>query len=277
MSRVWFITGCSSGFGKLLAQRALDEGDSVVATAREARSLDELTPANAGKLIKQRLDVRRGEQVDDAVAEARERFGRIDVLVNNAGYGYFAPQEEADLAEVERMFETNVFGLIRMTQAVLPMFREAGAGVVVNLSSMAGRIATPRGGFYQASKWAVEALSEALSLEVGGFGVRVIVVEPGRYDTKFSASARPGPREQDSTSPYSELRQRWTQAAQRLYPDLQDSREVVEATWSAVLGREVFVRVPVGKDSRFVIEQRERLGATGFVEWMRSRLDGKEV
>ncbi|MGE3164073.1 MAG: SDR family oxidoreductase [Planctomycetota bacterium] len=275
MSRVWFLTGCSSGIGWLLAQRVLDEGDWVVATARDPATLESLSARGNARLLKLPLDVTRPDQVAATVARAYEHYGRLDVLVNNAGYGYFAPQEEADLVEVEGMFATNVFGLIRMTQAVLPIFREAQSGVVVNLSSMAGRIATPRGGFYQASKWAVEALSEALSLEVANFGIRVVVIEPGRFDTRFSASARPGPREQDAESPYAELRKRWTEAAQRLYPDLQDPREVVDATWGAVAGNAPFVRVPVGRDSQHVIEQRERLGASGFVEWMRSRLDGR--
>src|SRR5688572_4148726 len=164
MPRTWFITGCSSGFGRLLAERAFGLGDNVVATARSAQSLHDLGETDERRILRLPLDVRDRAQIDAGVAAARARFGEIDILVNNAGYGYFATQEEGDLDEVRQMFDTNVFGPISMTQAVIPAMRERRRGTIVNLSSISGRIATPRGGFYQASKWAVEALSESLYL-----------------------------------------------------------------------------------------------------------------
>ena len=147
--------------------------------------------------------------------------------------------------------------------------RERGSGIVVNISSVAGHMATPRGGFYQSSKWAVEALSECLSLELGNFGVRVIVVEPGRYETNFSTSAQLGPEEGNPDSPYADLRERWHRGAMELYPEFQNPSEVIDSTWDAVARDELLLRVPVGKDATHIIEQRAKLGDAAFVEWMR--------
>lgn len=270
--KVWLITGCSTGIGRLLSERCLREGDRVVATARNVDTLSDLAGATDENCLRVRLDVHDAATIEAAVHAARDRFGRVDVLVNNAGYGYIATQEEADLDAVRNMFETNVFGLVAVTQAVLPEFRERGSGVVVNLSSMAGHMATPRVGFYQASKWAVEALSEALSMEVGSLGIRVVVVEPGRYETKFSTSAQLASAEEDPNSPYAALRGRWHAGAGTLFPDFQDPLEVVESTWQAVHGDDLLIRVPVGVDANLVVDRRQELGDSGFAEWMRSKL-----
>jgi len=156
------ISGCSTGFGRLLAERALKDGDAVAATARDVRSIEGLAAAHADRCACVPLDVVRGSSIRRCVQASVERFGRIDVLVNNAGYGYFSTQEEGDVDEFRRMLETNVVGLWRLTQAVLPGMRSRRSGTIVNLSSIAGRVAFPRAGFYNASKWAVEAMSEAL-------------------------------------------------------------------------------------------------------------------
>jgi NADP-dependent 3-hydroxy acid dehydrogenase YdfG len=269
--KTWFITGCSTGFGRLLAERAYAMGDNVVATARSAQSLGDLCDSDDRKILRLPLDVLDRSQIDAGVAAARERFGEIDVLVNNAGYGYFATQEEGELEEVRRMFETNVFGLISMTQAVLPRMRERRSGTIVNLSSISGRIATPRGGFYQSSKWAVEALSESLYLEVSGFGIRVLVIEPGSYDTDFSTrSARVAPGEKDPKSPYAELRERWKgNATRKIFTSHQDPVEVIDAIIDAVHSDLRFVRLPVGVDATSLLQRRARARGGEFVEWMR--------
>ncbi len=271
MSRVWLITGCSSGFGRLLAERLLNEGENVVATARALQSLHDLGRDRPERMLQLTLDVRDAGQIRAAVAAALERVGRLDVLVTNAGYGYFGTQEEGELAEVREMYETNVFGLIAMTQAVLPHMRERGAGTVVNLSSVAGRMATPRGGFYQSSKWAVEALSEALSLETASFGVRVVVIEPGAYLTDFNVrSARQSPAETDPASPYATIRARWiANASAAIFVRRQDPAEVVQGIIDAVNSPLRFVRLPLGEDAVRIVAKREELTSTEFVEWMR--------
>lgn len=271
MSRTWLISGCSTGIGRLLAERALAEGDRVVATARKPETLADIGADCEDRVLRHALDVTSSDSIREVVAAARERFDDIDVLVNNAGVGYFSTQEEADLAGVRAMYEVNVFGLIALTQVVIPRMRERETGTVINISSMAGHMATPRGGFYQSSKWAVEALSECLSLELGNFGVRVIAVEPGRYETSFSTSVQLGPEEQNPESPYAALRERWHRGAMELYPEFQNPAEVVEATWNALQNDALLQRIPVGNDAIQVVEQRQALGDAGFAEWMREQ------
>lgn len=219
------------------------------------------------------MDVTRGGQVTAAVRAATDQFGHIDVLVNNAGYGYFATQEQGDVEEIRRMFETNVFGLIRVTQAVLPAMRERRSGVVVNLSSVAGRVAFPRSSFYSATKWAVESLSESLFHEVHSFGVRVLVIEPGSYATDFvpRSSVRDAGLT-DPASPYAALAQTWSEVAARLMPGRQDPAEVVDGIIAAVTADgPPFARIPFGRDARPLITERETSGDAKFVRDMAAR------
>jgi NAD(P)-dependent dehydrogenase (short-subunit alcohol dehydrogenase family) len=185
--KVWFITGASVGLGRELAELLLARGASVVATARRTELLAELTKAYPETTLVLGLDVTRSEQVDAAVAAATQRFGKIDVLVNNAGYGIVGALEESDETEYRPMFETNVFGLIRMTQAVLPQMRARMSGTIVNLSSIGGLVATPGFGMYNGTKFALEGISEALALEVKPLGIEVMIVEPGPFRTDFLA------------------------------------------------------------------------------------------
>jgi NADP-dependent 3-hydroxy acid dehydrogenase YdfG len=271
MARVWFITGCSTGFGRLLAERAFSKGDSVVATARSPQALHDLGRNDESRILRLQLDVSNPEHIRNAVAKTIEKFGRIDILVNNAGYGYFATQEEGELEEIRTMFDTNVFGLISMTQGVLPQMRKQRSGTIINLSSIAGRITTPRGGFYQASKWAVEALSESLHLETAGFGLRVIVIEPGSYDTDFSPrSARTSKAEQDPASPYAQLRETWKgNASTMIFPVHQHPEEVIDGIYDALQSKLQFIRLPIGKDATMLIARRSEMGPAEFVEWIR--------
>ncbi len=274
MSKVWFVTGCSTGFGRLLCERLLRTDDRVVATARNARDLEGLAGSD-DRLLRLPLDVMRNVQVRSAAAAAQSRFGRIDVLVNNAGYGYFALQESGDVDEVQRMFETNVFGLIRVTQAVLPGMRERRGGTIINISSIAGRTAFPRSGYYNASKFAVEALSESLHYEVGEFGVRVVVIEPGSYDTDFGP--RSALRDAELTaedSPYRSACKRWDAAFSRIIPRKQDPAEVVEAILRAASGAEPFLRLPVGEDARALVALREGRPDAEFIREMDARWSG---
>jgi NAD(P)-dependent dehydrogenase (short-subunit alcohol dehydrogenase family) len=183
--KVWFITGASTGLGRFLAEHLLAGGASVVATARNTDHVLELEKAYPATCQILSLDVTKQEQVDAALADALARFGHIDVLVNNAGYGTVGAVEEQTPAEFRPMFETNVFGLIRMTQAVLPHMRERRSGSIVNLSSIGGLVGTAGFGLYNGTKFAVEGISEALAQEVGPLGIHVTIVEPGPFRTDF--------------------------------------------------------------------------------------------
>jgi NAD(P)-dependent dehydrogenase (short-subunit alcohol dehydrogenase family) len=181
----WLITGASSGFGRLLTEYLLQLGAKVVATARNIDAIEDLATKYPGNVATLSLDVTKEHSIDKAVADAIARVGHIDVLVNNAGYGVTGAIEEATEAEYMPMFETNVFGLINVTKALLPQFRERRSGTIVNFSSIGGLIGAPGWGYYNATKFAVEGLSEALSGELAPLGVNVMVVEPGPFRTQF--------------------------------------------------------------------------------------------
>ncbi|PRY39660.1 oxidoreductase [Umezawaea tangerina] len=191
---VWFITGASRGFGRELTASALAHGDRVVATARNPEAVTDAFPEAGDALLALPLDVTDEARAAAAVAAGVERFGRIDVVVNNAGYGIFGAVEEISDAEARDLFDTNVFGLLAVTRAVLPTLREQGGGHVVNIGSSAGFAAGAGRGLYGASKFAVEAITEALRGELAPLGIRVTVVEPGSFRTGFlTPDSRRGP------------------------------------------------------------------------------------
>jgi NAD(P)-dependent dehydrogenase (short-subunit alcohol dehydrogenase family) len=181
---VWFITGCSTGFGRELAMHLLERGYTTIVTARNPDDVSDLARVRNSLVLK--LDVTDQDQIDKAIKTAEERFGRIDVLVNNAGIGYFAAVEESEEDQVRRMFEINVFGLSRMIQAVLPGMRKQRKGFIVNFSSIGGLCSFPALGFYNATKFAVEGLSEALWQEVEPLGIKVMLVEPSGFRTDWA-------------------------------------------------------------------------------------------
>jgi len=182
---VWFITGCSTGFGRSLAKAVLARGERVVATARDVARVADLEGAS-DRLLPLALDVTDDAQIAAAVDAARERFGRVDVLVNNAGYGYQASIEEGEDAEIRAQFDANVFGLFALTRAVLPLMRAQGGGHVINITSVAGLVGFPGSGYYAASKHAVEGWSDALAAEVAPLGLHVTCVEPGPFRTDWA-------------------------------------------------------------------------------------------
>ncbi len=181
---VWFITGCSTGFGRELAMHLLERGYTTVVTARNPDDVRDLAKVRNALVLK--LDVTDQDQIDKAVKTAEEKLGRIDVLVNNAGIGYFAAVEESEEEQVRRMFDINVFGLSRMIQAVLPGMRKQRKGFIVNFSSIGGLCSFPALGFYNATKFAVEGLSEALWQEVEPLGIKVMLVEPSGFRTDWA-------------------------------------------------------------------------------------------
>lgn len=184
MSKVWFVTGSSRGLGRNFVEAALSRGDQVAATARSTGSLEELVATHGDAVLPLELDVTNKAAVSESVQRAKAHFGRLDVIVNNAGYALLGAIEELTEQQLRDALETNVFGAVRVIQAALPYLREQGAGHVIQISSMAGLIAMPLGGGYQACKWALEALNESLAHEVAGFGIKVTVVEPGGFATR---------------------------------------------------------------------------------------------
>jgi NAD(P)-dependent dehydrogenase (short-subunit alcohol dehydrogenase family) len=185
-SPVWFITGCSTGFGRELARLVLDRGWRAVVTARDSSRVQDLTTGHEDRALPLSLDVTDAGQVAASVKAAEARFGAIDVLVINAGYGYQAPIEEGDDAEIRAMFEANVFGLAAMIRAVLPGMRARRRGHIVNISSVAGFVGFPGSGYYAATKHAVEGLSDSLAREVEPLGIKVLCVEPGPFRTDWA-------------------------------------------------------------------------------------------
>lgn len=183
---VWFITGCSTGFGQALAKIIVDRGWRLVATARDQARVAELARSAPDRVLTLDLDVGRAEQVEAAVKAAEERFGRIDVLVNNAGYGYQSSIEEGVEADIRAQFDANVFGLFAVTRAVLPLMRAQRSGHIINITSVAGLIGFPGSGYYAASKHAVEGFSDALNAEVKPLGIAVTCVEPGPFRTDWA-------------------------------------------------------------------------------------------
>lgn len=263
MARV-LITGCSTGIGRAAAQELTKRGFEVIATARRRETLEDLDVAE-----KLALDV------DDeaSVAKVRDAAGQIDVLVNNAGVGIHGPVEKTPVDEVRKILETNVLGTVRMIQAVLPQMRERGSGVIVNISSIAGRVSAPLGGFYSASKYAVEAISEALHYEVGHFGVRVAVVEPGGFDTEFGSNRRIFAVDEP---PYDQLDREWEQAQGRLQgtPGERPGPEIVAQTIAdAVEGKEQKLRWPVGEDANLILQVRGSMNDEDFEATMRQTLE----
>ena len=184
--KVWLITGTSRGFGRVWAQAALERGDKVIATARDVKTLAPLVDRHAERVAAIALDVNDRAAVFKAVAEAHKRFGRLDVVINNAGYGLFGAIEEISEANARAQIETNLFGALWVTQAALPIMRAQGSGHVIQVSSIGGVSAFPGVGLYHASKWGLEAFSQSLSLEVADFGINVTLVEPQGYSTDWS-------------------------------------------------------------------------------------------
>lgn len=188
-SKVWFITGASKGFGRVWAEAALKRGDKVVATARKTNTLKALTDEYEDLVLPLQLDVTKREQAFETIQKAQEHFGRLDVVINNAGYGLFGTIEEVTEEQARKQIETNVFGALWVTQAVLPIMREQKSGHILQVSSIGGIIAFANLGMYHASKWALEGMSEALSQEVKDFGIHITLIEPAGYSTDWADSS----------------------------------------------------------------------------------------
>src|SRR5581483_12342226 len=204
-NKTWFITGTSRGFGREWTKAALERGDRVAATARDPSTLGDLKAEHGDALLPLTLDVTSREAAVGAVNRAHEHFGRLDVVVNNAGYGHFGMVEEISEQEARAQIETNLFGALWVTQAALPLLREQGSGHIIQVSSIGGISAFPSVGIYHASKWGLEGISQALAQEVKEFGINVTLVEPGGFSTDWSG---PSSKRSEPIPAYDALRER---------------------------------------------------------------------
>ena len=186
-NKVWFITGASRGFGRIWADAALQRGDKVAATARNLDSIAGLKEKYGDNVLTLKLDVTNPDQVKTAVEQAYAHFGRLDVVLNNAGYSLVGTIEEASAADVRAMYETNIFGTLAVIQAALPLLRQQGWGHIIGTSSGLGHVTMPVIGYYCSSKWAFEAIHESLAAEIKPFGIKVTIIEPGAYATEFGS------------------------------------------------------------------------------------------
>jgi NAD(P)-dependent dehydrogenase (short-subunit alcohol dehydrogenase family) len=205
MKKTWFITGASRGFGRIWAEAALNRGDQVTATARNLADVAELTERFGDTVLPLALDVTDSVQAHQVVKQAYAHFGRLDVLVNNAGFSLLAAVEEASDEQIRDLFDANYLGMVRVLRAALPLLRQQGNGHILGISSGLGIGSMPLIGFYAATKWAVEALHESLAQEVRPFGLRVTIVEPGAYATDFGKSAKIA----EVIEPYADFRKRF--------------------------------------------------------------------
>ncbi len=261
------VTGCSTGFGLLIAKRFIAAGDTVVATMRDpSRAPAELRSAHVAA-----LDVESDDSVHAAIGQVLDDHGRIDVLVNNAGVGMHGAVEDTSDFQAKNLFETNFFGALRVTRAVLPSMRVQGSGVVVNMSSLAAVITPPFGGMYSATKCALEAVSEAMHFELAPFGVRVHLIEPGGFSTAFA-----GNRRDVNGTAYAELMQRWELAYAKV-PGRDagpaDPARVADAVFEVANDPSAPLRRLVGDDAELLGALRKQLDDTELERTVRAQLE----
>lgn len=258
-SKVWFITGTSRGFGRVWAEAALKRGDKVAATARELTGIADLKERFGDAVLPLALDVTDADQARRAVRQAHAHFGRLDVVLNNAGYVLVGTVEEASEVDVRAVFDTNYFGMLRVIQSALPLLRQQGSGHILSVSSAVGLVATPVLGFYSATKWAVEALHESLAQEVKGFGIKVTLLEPGAYATDI---ANPSSLKiAAGLDVYADLRR---QVSARLSSELGDPEATAEAILKVVDAKDPPLRFAVGSS---VLPRVRAAYATRLATW----------
>jgi len=254
-TKVWLITGSSTGFGRSLTEAVLKHGYHVVATARKPEQLSDLVEQYPETAKAVRLDVTNPQEVRDAVKAALEAFGRIDVLVNNAGYGAVGAIEEVSDAAIRRQFETNVFGALDLTRAVLPTLRQQRSGHILNLSSVGGFVSFGATGVYCATKFALEALSEALSKEVASLGIKVTIIEPGAFRTDFNGRSLVAPEDLiEDYAPVSGAFLQWLDQMDGKQPG--DPAKAAEAMIQVVESDNPPLRLALGADAVGAIEEK---------------------
>jgi NAD(P)-dependent dehydrogenase (short-subunit alcohol dehydrogenase family) len=266
MARTWFITGASRGFGALIAEQALERGDNVVATARDPASVTSRLGASPN-LLGVALDVTDEAQAHAAADAAVARFGRIDILLNNAGFGLLGAVEEATTQEIERVYATNVFGLLAVTRAVLPHMRRQRSGHVLNISSIGGYAASAGWGVYCSTKFAVEGLTEALALELKPLGIHATVIEPGFFRTDFldARSLSVSPSQIDDYADTAGAMRNFAAAANHAQPG--DPAKLARALMIVVDAADPPLRMPFGSDTVRRIEEKNVFVAQELARW----------
>ena len=274
-SRAVLVTGCSSGIGQATAERLAERGWTVYATARRPESISDLEQKGCRTLA---LDVTDEESMRAAISAVERAEGAVGVLVNNAGYSQSGAIEDVPMDDVRRQFETNVFGLVRMCQLVLPGMRDQGWGKIVNVSSMGGKLVFPGGGFYHATKYAVEAISDALRWEVAGFGVDVAIIEPGLIRTEFGDTAAHGVGEAvPSDGPYAEFNAAVAKSTKEVYEDGPMAKlgggpeTVAKAIEKAISRRRPKTRYKVTPSARISMATRRMLPDRGWDKFLASQ------
>jgi NAD(P)-dependent dehydrogenase (short-subunit alcohol dehydrogenase family) len=265
-SKVWFVTGSSTGFGRSLTEELLKKGDMVVATARKPEQLADLVAKYPDRAQAIRLDVTKSQEISEAVKTAITTFGRIDVLVNNAGYGTMGAIEEVSEEIIRRQYETNVFGALAVTRAILPQMRQQQSGYILNLSSVGGMVSFPGAGIYCSTKFALEGISEALAKEVASLGIKVIIVEPGAFRTDFNG--RSLVMEEPKIADYEEVIGsfcQWLKDMDGKQPG--DPVKAVKAMIQAVESENPPLRLSLGADSIGAIEAKLDSVKTELDEW----------
>jgi NAD(P)-dependent dehydrogenase (short-subunit alcohol dehydrogenase family) len=263
-SKTWFITGTSRGFGREWASAALRRGDRVAGTARDPSTLDDLAQEHGEALLPMTLDVTDRGAVFDAVRRAHEHFGRLDVVVNNAGYGQFGMVEELSEQEARDQIETNLFGALWVTQAALPLLRAQGSGHFLQVSSIGGISAFAGIGMYHASKWALEGLSQALAQEVQPFGIHVTLIEPGGFSTDWGGASA---RRSDALEAYRDVREASQQRRARAATSAGDPAASAEAVMRIVDAEEPPLRVFFGSAPLAIAEQDYERRLATWREW----------
>ena len=264
--KVWFITGASRGMGALIAAEALAAGDAVVAAARDPATVEARLGAHP-QLLAVRLDVTREEQAQEAVKQALQKFGRIDVLVNNAGYGLLGGVEESSAEDVEKIYATNVFGLLAVTRSVLPQLRKQRSGHVINMSAIVGYRANPGFTVYSSTKFAVEGLSEGLYAELAPLGIHVTVVEPGFFRTDF-LDQQSLKRTRNHIADYDASVGAVREVANKVnHAQLGDPAKLAKAILQVANAAVPPLRLPLGSDTVATIEDKNRQVAAELVKW----------
>ncbi len=265
------VTGASSGMGKTIAGRLIADGYLVYVAARSVEKMADLAALGA---IPLRMDISKEDDIVAAVRTITEKSGGVDVLVNNAGFGLYGPVEEIPLDEARYQFEVNVFGPARLTQLLLPAMRARGAGTIVNITSMGGKIYTVLGAWYHATKHALEGWSDSLRLELEPFGIRVVVIEPGLIETGFGDAASRGILERSGTGPYGKLAQRVAASIDRSYGSGQgtDPKVIADVVGKALLSARPKTRYAAGKYARMMIWVRKWLGDRVFDRLIKSQM-----
>ncbi|MCC6482369.1 MAG: oxidoreductase [Sphingomonadaceae bacterium] len=263
------VTGASSGMGKRIAERLITDGYLVYVAARNVDKMADLTQLGA---IPLRMDISKDDEIVAAAQTILEKSGRVDVLVNNAGYGLYGPVEEIGLDEARYQFEVNVFGPARLTQLLLPAMRARGAGTIVNITSMGGKIYTVLGAWYHATKHALEGWSDSLRLEAEPFGIRVVVIEPGLIETGFGAAASQGILERSGTGPYAKMAQSVAASMTRSYGHGQGTnpKVIADVVGDAVRSARPKTRYAAGKYAKLMIGVRKWLGDRAFDRLIKS-------